>query len=140
MPVTRSLRNLSLLAVALLASWGCGGNSSEHPEVGAVSGLVTLDGAPLADAIVEFSPESGRPSSAVTDAEGRYSLGYLDKVPGALLGTHTVRISTARYAPQPDGTSIPVPEKLPAKFHSKSTVTKEVKAGSNQFDFELTSK
>ncbi|WP_437194285.1 carboxypeptidase regulatory-like domain-containing protein [Planctomicrobium sp. SH527] len=140
MPASLSSRILGFVVIAFLFSSGCSGNSAGHPDVGAVSGVVTLDGAPLADAIVEFSPESGRPSSALTDAEGRYSLTYLDNVSGALLGTHTVRISTGRYATQPDGSSIPVPEKLPAKYHEKSTITKEVKARMNQFDFELTSK
>ncbi len=140
MPASLSFRTLGFAIATVLSSWGCTGNSADHPDVGVVTGVVTLDGAPLVDASVEFSPKSGRPSNALTDADGRYSLMYLNNVPGALIGTHTVRISTGRYATQPDGSSIPVPEKLPAKYHAKSTITKEVTAGKNQFDFELTSK
>ncbi|HWL10608.1 MAG TPA: hypothetical protein VNQ76_19535 [Planctomicrobium sp.] len=129
-----------LSAAVVFATWGCSSKSADHPDLGTVTGIVTLDGAPLADAIIEFLPERGRPSGALTDHEGRYKLAYTSDAQGAIVGTHSIRISTERYAPQPDGSTIPIPEKLPAKYHQKSTLTEEVKEGSNQFNFELTSK
>lgn len=131
-PVTR-------LAIILIAISGCG-VAKDQPELGKVTGVVTLDGKPLADAIVEFRPEQGRPSSGLTDDEGHYSLVYLGDTQGALIGTHSVRISTERYATQPDGSTMPVPEKVPAKYHRLSELKEAVKSGKNQFNFELTSK
>ncbi len=118
---------------------GCG-ESADHPDLGRVTGVVTLDGAPLPGAVVGFQPVQGRPSSGLTDNEGRYTLLYTADAQGAIIGTHTVSISTERYADQPDGSSQLVPEKIPAKYNKKTTLTQEVKAGSNQFNFELTSK
>lgn len=128
------------LAVTAFTLGGCGA-ASDVPELGKVSGTVTFDGKPLADANVEFRPvQGGRPSGAMTDREGHYSLIYTQGSPGALIGKHSVLISTARYAPQPDGSTVPIPEKIPAKYHEKTTLSEEVKAGTNHFNFDLTSK
>ena len=112
---------------------GCGG--PEHPEVGRVSGVVTLDGQPLAEATVMFQPTNGRASIATTDSAGKYSLIYLDGVPGAKLGAHTVIIRTE--IPGEDGQPPIAKEKLPKKYHENTELTAEVKRGSNTFNFEL---
>ena len=114
---------------------GCGG--PEHPEVGRVSGVVTLDGQPLAEATVMFQPTKGRASIATTDSAGKYSLIYLDGVPGAMLGAHKVIIRTE--IPGEDGQPPIAKEKLPKKYHDHTELTAEVKPGSNTFDFELKS-
>src|SRR5262245_49070668 len=57
---------LLLLGGALLA--GCSGG--DRPELGYVSGTVTMDGEPLVGVIVTFKPEQGRPAVDVTDADG----------------------------------------------------------------------
>src|SRR5262245_45159556 len=80
------LRFSCLLALASVA--GCGG--PEHPPVGRVTGTITLDGQPLGDATVMFQPPDGRPAQGTTDKSGKYSLTYLDGVPGAKVGTNTV--------------------------------------------------
>jgi hypothetical protein len=118
--------NLVLLA-------GCGG--PEHPEVGRVSGVVTLDGQPLPEATVMFQPTEGRASIATTDSAGKYSLTYLDGVPGAKLGSHTVIMRTE--IPGEDGQPPIAKEKLPKKYHEQSELTAEVKPGSNTFNFDL---
>ena len=114
---------------------GCGG--PEHPDVGRVSGVVTLDGQPLSEATIMFQPTQGRASIATTDSAGKYSLTYLDGVPGALLGAHKVIIRTE--VPGEDGQPPIVKEKLPKKYHEQTELTAEVKPGSNSFDFALTS-
>jgi len=114
---------------------GCGG--PEHPDVGRVTGVVTLDGQPLADATVMFQPTEGRASVATTDSAGKYSLLYLDGVPGAKLGAHKVIIRTE--IPGEDGQPPIAKEKLPKKYHEHTELTAEVKRGSNTFDFPLTS-
>ncbi|MCC9606036.1 DUF4198 domain-containing protein [Blastopirellula sp. JC732] len=81
----------SVLLVALL---GCGrGNPL---GLAPVSGRVTLDGQPLADATISFIPEQGRPSTATTDAEGRFELTTLNPGDGALPGDH--KVTVMKYA------------------------------------------
>lgn len=110
------------------------------PELGGVSGVVTLDGAPLEGATVTFQPlpaEGQDPETHVsasvglTDKEGRYTLMYVKDAAGAAVGRHQVTIS----APMPNGR-----ERLPRRYNSSSDLTFEVQAGSNEKDFELASK
>lgn len=65
------------LAIVLLGiSAGC---SSKPSNLVKVSGIVTLDGAPLDGAKVTFYPSSGdAPPSAVTDSAGRFQLETFD--------------------------------------------------------------
>jgi hypothetical protein len=124
-----------LVIAMLVCLAGCGG--PEHPDVGRVSGVVTLDGQPLAEATVMFQPTTGRASIATTDSAGKYSLTYLDGVPGAILGPHKVIIRTE--IPGEDGQPPIAKEKLPTKYHDLTELTAEVKPGTNTFDFPLTS-
>lgn len=119
------------LLVALAG--GCAGRG-DAPETAEVTGTVTLDGAPLEEASIIFQPEDGRPSYAVTDARGQYALMYTRDVPGAKLGNHSVHITTARGEDDPESE---VPERLPAKYHSQSSLTANVEPGQNSIDFEL---
>src|SRR5207245_7871287 len=88
---------VSLVLALLLA--GCGGGRSY--ETVPVSGRVTLDGKPLANAMVTFAPMAGagtkdaQPSSVdTTDENGHYSLVLNDEghQPGAVVGKHKVII------------------------------------------------
>jgi hypothetical protein len=106
---------------------GCG---KSGPELAPVIGRVTVDGKPMENLEVTFQPDEMRPASyARTDADGHYELGYKRGMQGALLGQHTVRIrSLARNAPQ-----------IAARFNSQSELRREVKAGQNEFDVDVTS-
>ena len=76
----------------------------------------------------------------MTDAAGRYELQYTRDLKGAKVGQHTVRISRFELAlgePKKDEAEKPKP--LPAKYNIQSTLTREVKSGSNTFDFKLES-
>ena len=125
--------NFAILMLVCVA--GCGGPA--HPDVGRVNGVVTLDGQPLPEANVMFQPTNGRASIATTDKAGKYSLLYLDGVPGALLGAHKVIIRTE--IPGEDGQPPIAKEKLHKKYHDQTELTAEVKRGSNTFNFELKS-
>ncbi|MCA9014736.1 MAG: carboxypeptidase regulatory-like domain-containing protein [Planctomycetaceae bacterium] len=166
-----------LIMVALAACcFGCSGSGTDV-DLGTVSGVVTMDGQPLANAIVIFAPENGNPSSGKTDSKGFYELVYLGNNKGAIIGQHKVRISTAK--PSDDKTAndtgeadlanadltdtaniaTPPPEDsdstqqrpkvkpgktekdpIPEKYNTKTTLTAEVKSGSNTLDFKLDSK
>ena len=124
--------------VACLA--GCGG-VSDQPELGTVTGLVTLDGDPLPGATVKFVPESGRSSVGITDATGRYELQYTNDTPGAKVGPHIVSISTmtAGYSDEGGSSVESSAEKIPKRYNEGSTLQETVEAGENVIDFPLTS-
>lgn len=81
---------VGILSVTLV---GCGGGGADLPDLGAVSGKVTMDGQPLAGATVIFTPSSGPGSSTgVTNEAGEYTLVFRQAV-GAVIGNHKVSIS-----------------------------------------------
>lgn len=134
-PLDHANRRTGILFAALLLGLLAGGCSGPNrPPLGKVAGTVTLDGQPLAEALVVFVPEqAGRTSQAVTDASGRYELVYLGDVGGAMVGKNAVRIITATAE---NGGK----ERLPDRYHRASTLTADVTSGENTFDFALTSK
>jgi hypothetical protein len=84
----------ALWAILFTAAAGCGGR-----EFGQVEGTVTLDGVPLPDVEVVFIPDPARGStgnnaSAVTNAQGRYSLrSPREGKDGVAVGFHRVMIT-----------------------------------------------
>jgi len=126
---------------------GCGG-----PSLGRVSGKVTLDGKPLADATVGFYPLGANAditSSGKTDGNGDYSLKtVMTNQTGAVVGKHRVSISV-----EPDltgTTDLPAdklgkvarPPKIPPRYQgTQSELTCEVPSGGKtDANFELKSK
>lgn len=84
---TSSLRRLSVAALLpLLLLAGCNSN----PKTLRVTGSVKQAGKPVPDLFVHFEPREGRPSWGITDAEGRFTLSYEQKRPGAIPGKHHV--------------------------------------------------
>ena len=99
-------KKLLVLAIGamLFATVGCG---ADHPPVEIVTGTVTYNGAPLAEATVTFHPSeansigaASRASSGETDAEGvfRLTTNYVEgnslvKLDGAPAGTYSVTVS-----------------------------------------------
>jgi hypothetical protein len=110
---------------------GC--SKPDRPPLGRVEGFVTLDGIPLAEAAVLFTPDGpGRTSIGRTDGSGRYRLTYLRDIEGADIGHHTVRITTVPESIRK--------ERLPRRYHAETELTATVQSGGNQFDFALQSK
>lgn len=127
----------SLLAAAwLVAVAGCG---SSGPPLGRVSGTVTLDGKPLEGARIVFQPlEGDSPSTARTQADGRYELIYLRDHKGATIGKHEVTISTFRQLSGTEGSGrTEIPERVPARYNDATQLVRQVEPGSTTFDFEL---
>ena len=119
---------------------GCG---EDGPELGTVTGVVTLDGKPAQGLTIRFVPqkEGASPSYGSTDAEGRYELFFTMDKAGAVPGTHSVEIEPPEQAVDEDGKpvgSAPLP--IPRRYRTAGTLTAEVKAGANSFDFPLESK
>lgn len=92
--MTRVSRSICFIVTLSLVSvlGGCGG--SDKPDTVPVSGKVTLDGVPVEGASVMFRPEGpGRPGTAMTDANGMYSLSsYGEPNDGAVPGEYTVAV------------------------------------------------
>ena len=103
----------SLLLVVLLA--GCGGSISS------VSGTVTLDGKPLADATVQFVPDGvGRDATGQTDKNGYFSMSTLKPGDGVVAGNYKVVISRPlgevdKTVHATSGDAMNVPAKAPVK-------------------------
>ena len=114
------------------------GCSRDGPEIAPVEGTVYLDGEPLEGAYLKFQPPNGRPSVGVTDANGEYEMIYSRQENGALVGEHTITITTYQRGNWEDGIP-PVPEKVPAKYNSQSELKRTVEPEHNTIDFELDS-
>lgn len=118
----------TLLCLAAFLFIGCG--RSDLPELGDVYGQVTLDGKPVAKLNILFTPEKGRAAGGVTDEEGRYELKYLEGYSGSKTGPAKV---TFEWEPGVEPTA-----NVPA-WYMKDGIDVEVKSGSNEFNFEMTS-
>lgn len=125
-----------IASVASTGLAGCSGGGG--PELASVGGHVHLDGQPVPGASVIFTPENGSPSYGTTDEAGYYTLSYSINKEGAIPGKHKVQISTSRSGDDDaDGSTIPsVPEKLPEQYNRRTTLTAEVKPGTNTIDFK----
>lgn len=140
----------SIAIAALTATVGCGGDRAS------VSGRVTLDGMPPANATIYFQPERGPLAQSVLDGEGGYELG----VPGAGRGVAPGRyrvylVATASEdeelaksqfteADYNAGKRPAIPKmQLPAGFEkyysaAMTDLVREVAPGSNEINFDLT--
>jgi hypothetical protein len=134
------------IAVALCLPFasGCGSTSRIAP----VSGVVTLDGKPLANAHVAFQPQStgktsaaGVGSYAVTDSSGVYQLKMSDTdQPGAIIGPHRVEVNLKVEADDRDPRTRPAPKVLPTKYNRDTELTFEVPpGGTDKANFDLVS-
>ncbi|MDB5334881.1 MAG: hypothetical protein JWN70_500 [Planctomycetaceae bacterium] len=113
---------------------GCSG-VDKGPELAEVTGKITLNDQPLANARVVFIPEDGPASGGITNESGEYELKGKSGDKGGVPGKNRVEISTDL-----DGTGDRAKEKALPKYNTASTLTANVELGSNNFDFKLESK
>lgn len=143
---------LALYGTVLLAV-GCGDGIKFAP----VSGQVTMNDKPLANAYVNFqpigsaeNPNPGRGSYAITDKDGKYTLRSDGGREGAVVGRHRVSISTyfaedgAVVDPQKGSRDDAPPPKLgkggdpiPMRYNGDTKLEFEVKPGSNVANWPL---
>lgn len=159
----------TVASVALLVAvfQGCSGSGDGNRlSVYPVSGKITMAGAPVANAIVTFSPKGNQPVAiGRTDAQGQYKMTTYDANDGAAAGEFVVLVSkeapaAASSAPPAHGvTAISTPQMahaarggkkagdasesssvLPSKYsdRGKSDLALTVKSsGENVGDFDL---
>ena len=140
----RPIRLLTLVGLIVVSLAGCGSNNPLGRK--AVSGKVTLDGAPLDNGTIEFAPlvAGGVPSGGLITA-GSYSIPAEQGLP---VGKYRVSIIDQPTPPplpkghMPGDDLPPAPKpKIGADWNSKSKQTIEVKAeGPFVFDFAVTTK
>src|SRR5262245_35167731 len=80
---------VAFFALSGFAVSGC----SNQPTLVPVTGTVTMNGKPLANVRIDFHPDpdkgtKGMGSTGTTDAEGKFTLTYQEKSPGAIVGHH----------------------------------------------------
>lgn len=133
----------------MLAVVGCGEQSAYR--LAPVRGMVTLDGEPVANAVVTFQPRStgqsvaGPGSTARSDASGKFELRTIRDDPGAVVGPHNVTIypnyakANSPGGADSGGRAVIGPD-IPRKYNYESTMTFEVPAeGTDSANFQLNS-
>jgi hypothetical protein len=127
-------------ALSLAALPGC----SSGPQLAAVSGQVTYGGKPVTEGAVLFQPVNGPLAVGKLDATGHYRLITKAYGEGAIVGkgVFTIVAPTDIATIGEGGPGIPplrVFPNIPEKFRrpESSGLNREIKAGGNQFDFEL---
>ncbi|MBW8885063.1 MAG: carboxypeptidase regulatory-like domain-containing protein [Planctomycetia bacterium] len=140
MKFARSCGYMAMLMVII----GCGSSSKVVP----VSGTVTLDGKPLANAHVVFQPEAGKGtvtagagSYGITGPDGKYTLKTSDSdQAGAVVGTHRVEIDFKTESDDRDPKLRQPPKHLPPKYNRQSELQFKVEgSGTSAADFALKS-
>ena len=132
----KTLTRSVAIALVGLTFQGCGDSG---PKMADVKGVVTLDGKPLQDVMLEFQPTSGKgsPSIGYTNREGQYRLRFSRDKWGAVPGEHIVRID---FDHEPGSDSPKPPFKIPAQYNKNSDIRRELTAGANTLAFDLSSK
>jgi len=146
------MRIRMLIGVVAVVALGCGGSKKAVP----VSGTVTLDGKPLANATVSFQPwapkgkmdAGGVGSTGKTNEKGEFTLTLVNGGTGAVTGKHRVVILSHTQAADDDGDARPkrggpeITNRVPERYGpgGKDELSFDVPSGgTNKADFPLTS-
>lgn len=138
MSISSRRRRIVLIALLLVTMSGCGG-----VKLVPVTGEVKLDGTPVADCAVMFSPVGGGPvASGTTDLQGRFQLNTMNRA-GAVPGEHRVTLAKQRTTgmvgdvPGPNG--VQIEWLVPQKYSRVETsgLTKNVTSQEHEFAFDL---
>jgi len=139
-PAMRVLHIPALAAVVLLVA-GCSGNKAE------VSGTVLLNGEPIEEGSINFIPVEGTtgPGAGAVIKDGKY---YIPRSTGVTVGKNRVELrafkKSTRKVRDPNGPPGAMTEArdpaFPPEYNDNSTLTKEVRQGSNTIDFDIRTK
>ncbi|MEX1041815.1 MAG: hypothetical protein WDZ51_14345 [Pirellulaceae bacterium] len=117
---------------------GCGNSSTPRESV---SGTVTLEGQPLVDGSILFSPQGDGPSAGGEIVNGQYTLA---RELGPAPGKYRVEISSWRstgksiYDAASEREEETLVSVIPPRYNSRSELQVEIEPGKeNRFDFEL---
>jgi hypothetical protein len=138
------LRESVLLHCLIAAIFvGCGGETG----MGLVSGKVTVDGqVPAAGSSITFFPTDGKQSAGATLADGNYSVNVPTGESRVEIRVPRPVVSAPPAVPkQGPGSEGPagggyITESLPAKYNDKTELKLNVAGGTNQKDWEVSTK
>jgi hypothetical protein len=136
---------LLFVAVLTLAAVGC----SRTYRIAPVSGRITIDGKPLANATVQFYPMApataenpGPTAIGRTDEDGRYTVAPFDgsASKGAVVGKNKVIITLNPPPADPKDMRPRHYVQIPARYNRKSELERDVPPEGGEVNFELSSK
>lgn len=140
---------LCLLAITLSAA-GCSSESDDGLPREAVSGVVTLDGQPLAEGLIRFRPQPEGPTEGGgMIKDGSFSI---ERSAGLVPGTYAVYINASEkrgdkaqsgeFAEPGGRVGRPPKELVPARYNSKTELKVEIKKGGSNdaLKFDLLTK
>lgn len=148
-------RGISVLSTILLATLSIGLSGCEKPLGGnlvPVSGVIKLDGKPLAGASVTFLGASGTPGlggSGIADEGGKFEVSHFRAGKGLEPGEYKVVVNKLVMA---DGSPIPAGTASAAELNTRDLVPKRysdfsktillttIKSGGDPVSFELASR
>jgi len=137
--ICERIRTAGMLTLAIaVVQAGC----NQGPATGTVSGDVTLDGAPVKDGHVLFTPLDGNGQTgggSIHDGKFKAEKVAVGKMKVELHGNKVVGKRKAYDTPESPWED-EVAEMLPQKYNSKSELTLDVKQGSQDVKYELKSK
>lgn len=113
-----------ILSASIAVMPGCRRlQSTDYSMIGLiqVSGVVLLDGTPLASATVIFEAEDQTYSFALTDDDGHYELQFNSEQSGVTPGKKVVRISSRGMSGEAEQTEAEIPPESDAESDSEST-------------------
>lgn len=116
------------LLIALGFCSGCSESAgSKKPPTFPVSGTVTMNGQPVADAMVVFVPTAKEGQSAVakTNAEGKYQATTFSTGDGALAGEYLVKVSKHDTPPAAPGAGRSLSHEEEQKIYVEKTTPTE---------------
>src|SRR6476620_3867291 len=131
---------VSILVAAAIVLTGC---PNSRPATYRETGTVTMQGKPVAGAVITFVPTSheGQAASAITDSEGKYALTTWQAGDGARPGEYRVKVSKKEQKIYVEKKTAPPPAKslVPSKYLDESTsgLSHTVPNGSSTFDIEI---
>ncbi len=126
------------LAFVCVSIGGCSGGST----TGTVNGTVTLDGEPLKEGLVQLIPTDGKSQTVTaTIANGKFTASALPIQSMKVSFSAPKILSKKKMYDTPDSPSVDViGELIPEKYNVKTSFKIDVKAGSQEEKYELTTK
>ena len=127
-----------LATLILFAPFLVGCSQEGGFKLAKVSGVVTLDGQPVAGAGLEFIADAGGVAYGKTDSSGRYYMSFGNSRTGAIVGKNLVRITAGDRVTVGDK-KYESTEVFPKKYNAETEQYVDVAAGSNTIDFKCES-